>query len=380
MAGWTIVGGNGAKIDSTGLATFQPNTGTTDIIYTITYTDENGNCGSTTIRQPGGCSGGGGDTCEGITISGNVNTPDGETFTNGGTLEIGGGTLYFTHSEPAPPPVPTGCDGVDWGYQWRQNYPAGSQKEIDYCESLLHQAAQCTKPAAEGTNNGVITNHGDYWVMVKIKNETLDYLPYDGGFYLMDVVCPGNCCNPSEGCTITKNKILLQYRDYTVSYNEYPHHYTYGALPNQPSNLFINPTGSTEWLKCKITDPNFIGQEIVGETDAKIKFRPAYSSLNDKSGIKKGEYVYGNLRLHRDMYYYPGMTITFEKGDASTDLDPNSGGKVYLRNHMKITLKVTSVGESHHSFTQEEYDRGWHLYVESDGSLNQLTPVDLYGK
>lgn len=57
MAGWSIVGGNGdATITDDGLATFQPNTGTREIIYTITYTDENGNCGSTTIRQQGNCS------------------------------------------------------------------------------------------------------------------------------------------------------------------------------------------------------------------------------------------------------------------------------------------------------------------------------------
>ncbi len=113
MTGWTITCDSGgvcpASIDpDTGLATFKANTGTKSIIYTITYTDENGNCGSRTIKQPGGCSGGGGDTCEGITISGNVGTPDGAKFEDGGTLEIGGGTLYFTHSEPAPvPPGPT---------------------------------------------------------------------------------------------------------------------------------------------------------------------------------------------------------------------------------------------------------------------------------
>lgn len=62
MTGWTITCDSGGNCPAyinqdTGLAEFSANTGTRDIIYTITYTDENGNCGSTTIRQPGNCSG-----------------------------------------------------------------------------------------------------------------------------------------------------------------------------------------------------------------------------------------------------------------------------------------------------------------------------------
>ena len=55
--GWSIKcnnGGNcGATIDDNGKAVFQPNTSTASITYTITYTDENGKCGSITITQPG---------------------------------------------------------------------------------------------------------------------------------------------------------------------------------------------------------------------------------------------------------------------------------------------------------------------------------------
>lgn len=47
MAEWSIIPNDGASINSEGVATFQPNSGTTDREYTITYTDDNGCTGST---------------------------------------------------------------------------------------------------------------------------------------------------------------------------------------------------------------------------------------------------------------------------------------------------------------------------------------------
>ena len=98
----------GAWIEDNGVAHFPENTSYNSITYTITYTDADGNCGSTTITQPGGCSGGGGSTCKG-TVTANKTTPDGPSFSNGGTLEIGGGALYFSYdAPPTPTPTPTG--------------------------------------------------------------------------------------------------------------------------------------------------------------------------------------------------------------------------------------------------------------------------------
>lgn len=47
MAEWSIIPNDGASINSEGVATFQPNSGTTDREYIITYTDDNGCTGST---------------------------------------------------------------------------------------------------------------------------------------------------------------------------------------------------------------------------------------------------------------------------------------------------------------------------------------------
>lgn len=101
MTGWTITcdkgGSCGASIDANGLAHFPENTGTNSITYTIRYTDDDGNCGSTTIIQPGGCSsGGGGDECKAIKV-----TPSSTE-----QLEAEGGSLGFSHGaspEPEPP-------------------------------------------------------------------------------------------------------------------------------------------------------------------------------------------------------------------------------------------------------------------------------------
>lgn len=349
----------GAWIEDNGVAHFPKNTGYS-ITYTITYTDKDGNCGSTTITQPGGCSGGGGDTCEGITITGNVGTPEGTEFVNGGTLDIAGGTLYFTHSTPAPPPVPTGCDGVDWGYHWANNSEIMAD-ETGYCESILRAASKCTMPAKEGTDNGVITSFDDNYVMVKIKNSlTGRYIPYNGEFYLY----------PESA-----SKTSIQYRDTTVSYDEWSH-YAYGATASQPTNLMLNPGQDTGWLKCKISEPQYLNDKLVGDNG--VQFRVAYSSLNDKSKDKNGQKVIGNLRVHRDLYYYNGMNITFSKGDNTGDEDPNAGGVLRFKKHMKIYIEVTSDSSGHHSFDQTEYNRGWHLYVDSDGELDQLTPVNLF--
>lgn len=87
MTGWTITcdkgGSCGASIDVNGLAHFPENTGTNSITYTIRYTDDDGNCGSTTITQPGGCS----DSCKGITL----------TVNPSGNVPQGGGTINITH-------------------------------------------------------------------------------------------------------------------------------------------------------------------------------------------------------------------------------------------------------------------------------------------
>lgn len=87
----------GAWIEDNGVAHFPKNTGYS-ITYTITYTDKDGNCGSTTITQPGGCSGGGGDTCEGITITEASSTT---TVPQYGLTE----PLVFSHSQ-----VPVTCN------------------------------------------------------------------------------------------------------------------------------------------------------------------------------------------------------------------------------------------------------------------------------
>ena len=55
MGTWSISPNKYASIDENGLATFEKNEDGVGITYTITYTDEYGNCGSTTIYQPGGC-------------------------------------------------------------------------------------------------------------------------------------------------------------------------------------------------------------------------------------------------------------------------------------------------------------------------------------
>ena len=284
--------------------------------------------------------------------------------------------ITFEITKKGSSPTPVGdCDEYDWGYHWNRNSEI-TANVTSYCENILHQAAGCTMPAKSGTNNGVITNYGNYWVEVEIVNSTSDYLPYNGEFYIYGL----NCQEISTGVWSCE-KTELMYRDHTESYDQWEH-YAYGNKPNQPSNLIINPNSRTGFLKCKIADTSYLNKIIEGDGhDLKNRLRVAYSSLNDKSKDKNGQKVIGNLRLHRDLYYYPGMTITFAKGSGASDEDPNVGGSVYFKNHMKVTVTVTDVGSAHHhSFTQSEYNRGWHLYVDSDGELDQLTPTDLYGK
>ena len=436
----------GAWIEDNGVAHFPKNTGYS-ITYTITYTDKDGNCGSTTITQPGNCSGPGPEppqpvgACDFIqkittipytayddnvisfstdkcslnienvqanqsfvTISsvdgGNINVhvdanPNEQNTrpfkisltasTTGEEEEEVTAEFNFTQSAQGSS---TGCDNINWGYNWRANFQEGSAAENAECERLLAQAANCTMPAKSDTNNGVITDFSDdYWIEVEIVNNTSDrYIPYNGQFYLNGFNCYQKRVDGQLVWICEKTDV--RYRDITEKRNDCPtcpdggyEHYEYGAFPNQPSNMFVKYRESSGILKCKIPEASkaYLGKPIEGEAHAggTSKFRVAYSALKDKA--KTATSKDGNLRLHRMLYYY-NMSLTFKYEDDDNIYTQNDN--VTFENHMRVTVTVTSDPSGHHSFSEAEYNRGngkgWHLYVDSDGNFDDLIPRDLF--
>ena len=97
---WSVTCSNGGSCGAninqeTGQITFPPNNTSSAITYTITYTDSQGYCGSKTMVQPS-C---GSSTCTDYNITGKK---DGNDFRNGGTLEVGGGTITFSVNGSQP--------------------------------------------------------------------------------------------------------------------------------------------------------------------------------------------------------------------------------------------------------------------------------------
>lgn len=309
--------------------------GATAAVYTITCNTEScETTGTLTIKD---CSGGGGG-CSDITI--NIK----ETVTE---LTKDGGELVFKHGTvPEPTPTPTEC-----GSAWTPPATKSGWSDAQW-KTLLKSAYNCSHSNNDWKACETNDCSGDF-INVQIVNNTDCYIPYSGYFYPIH----------TEGDK--EWKWLMQYRDYS-NFTEYQGnmygHYCYGKSngEGQDSNFFVAPRTSSPLMKCYIkefvtegTDP----RQLLGTTLS--DFRVAFATIGKS-----------DLDLHRGLHYGIGTRYTVKAN--GNDLSTFQKGMTFV-----ITWNSFETPDPHHAFSSSDYERGYHVYYDSDG-FAEITPTTLY--